>query len=85
MSTENWRKYYDGVKASELTDADRELGLRLETRRLLPYDRFYRSFAPNCTPTDTPSITKNASPTSVIFFLSPHGSLSAMPPASFPA
>ena len=47
---ENWRKYYDGVKASDLTDADRELGLRLETRRLLPYDRFYRSFAPNCTP-----------------------------------
>lgn len=47
---DNWSTYYNGVKASELTDVDRELGLRFVTRKFLPFDRFIRSFAPNCTP-----------------------------------
>lgn len=45
-----WRKYFDGVPAGELTVAERELGIRMAMRKLLPYDRFYKSIAPDAKP-----------------------------------
>ena len=45
-----WRHYYDGVPAGELTRADRELGIRMAMRKLLPYDRFFKSIAPEGKP-----------------------------------
>ena len=47
---DNWQRFYAGVPAAELTDSERELGLRFVTRLYLPYDRFVRSFAPDCKP-----------------------------------
>ena len=49
-SPDYWRNYYDGVPAGELTRAERELGLRMAMRKLLPYDRFYKSIAPEGKP-----------------------------------
>ncbi|MCQ2389475.1 MAG: LamG domain-containing protein [Kiritimatiellae bacterium] len=45
-----WKHFFQGVKGGDLTDADRELGLRVATRMLLPWDRFYKSLNPNAVP-----------------------------------
>ena len=47
---DNWRNYFSGVPGNELTEADRELGLRMATRKLLPYDRYYKSISPTAKP-----------------------------------
>ena len=45
-----WRNYFSGVPAGELTEADRELGIRMAIRKLLPYDRYYKSISPAAKP-----------------------------------
>lgn len=47
---DNWRTYFEGVPAAELTSEDRDIGLRMAVRKMLPYKRYFEEVAPGAKP-----------------------------------